>query len=358
MSIAGEVEFEGQNDPLELGPWDWILDDHAYTAYVQADLADPDPLRSDLLADAVGQVLAAVFRIERGDEFARLLACKAKDRVKILRRLVGEEELPELAEIERAYLEATEDEKHEFEVPSAAFAPLASGASLGPQSPPSPPTEPLAEDITNQPLKIEPREHVSPPASPGIQCRVTRRWRENGMSSLGGGRRVTDWRFCEYKVMEIEENDSPPRFPVLVSNVTGWKAPGVDVLTFASAEDRARFLPTEKKDDTLVARFIEVKGRSAEGAKIDLRGNELAAAQRHRSRYFLYRVFDRGDGSYKVTILKDPLGDAKGTRAVVEVNLEAAEGTQEFSITGGITESTYLAQESRPPAESVEPAAT
>src|SRR5207253_1019376 len=70
-SIAGEVEFNGERDTLELGPWDWILDEETHTAYVQADVSDADPLRSDLLADAIGQLLAAVFRIERGDEFAR-----------------------------------------------------------------------------------------------------------------------------------------------------------------------------------------------------------------------------------------------------------------------------------------------
>ena len=81
-----------------------------------------------------------------------------------------------------------------------------------------------------------------------------------------------------------------------------------------------------------------MKGRSAEGATIDLRGNELTAAQTYRGRYFLYRVFDKGDHTYEIAVLRDPLGDAKGARAVVEINLEAAAGTEEFQIVGGLSE--------------------
>ena len=117
------MEFQGSRDSLELNPWDWILDDETQTAFVQADPNEPDPLRSDLMADAVGQIFAAVFRIERGDEFARLISCKARDRTKILRRLIGEEKLPELAEIERNYLEQTAaEEQHELQLPSGIYA--------------------------------------------------------------------------------------------------------------------------------------------------------------------------------------------------------------------------------------------
>jgi Domain of unknown function (DUF3883) len=337
-SISGEVEFAGQSDRLELGAWDWILDDQMHTAYVQADSSEPDPLRSDLLADAMGQVFAAVFRIERGDEFARLISCKSKDRVKILHRLVGEDELPELAEIERRYVEAMQaDEHQEFELPiSALGAPAASTPASVPPStlPPLPPSPPKLTD--KPPFAITSREHVPSQMSP-IECRVTRQT-SAGPRSFSGTRRVTDWVFCERKVIEFEEHATPARFAVRVSNVTGWKAPGVDILSFNTADERQRFLASETKDSTLVARFIEVKGRSADAAKIDLRGNALVAAQTYRSRYFLYRVFDKGGHTYEIAVLRDPLGDVKGARAVVEVNLEAASGTEEFQIVGGLSE--------------------
>ena len=340
ISIAGEMEFQGHRNSLELGPWDWILDDETQTAFVQADPSEPDPLRSDLMADAVGQIFAAVFRIERGDEFARLIGCKAKDRIKILRRLVGEEKLPELEEIERRYLDATTEEVHEFQVPSGALQPpilVPPHLAIPPgpiQPPPTPPpTGP------NQPFDVEPQPH-DPVAASAIGCRVVRR-QSTGPRTFSGARRVTDWVFCEYKAMEFEEKATPPRFPLRVSMVMGWKAPGVDVISFATAEDRDKFATTENKDDVLVARFIEVKGTSSGNTRIDLRGNELTAAQKYRGRYYLYSVFNKHDGSYEMAILRDPLGDAKGVRPVIEVNLEAAENTEEYRITGGIHEDTY-----------------
>ncbi len=342
ISIAGEMEFQGYRSSLELGPWDWILDDETQTAFVQADPIEPDPLRSDLMADAVGQIFAAVFRIERGDEFARLIGCKAKDRTKILRRLVGEEKLPELAEIERRYLDATTGESHEFEVPAEALRP----PILVPPGHSNPPVAthegtPVSPQLGSfQPPQIETQPHDAVPRSAGIACRVIRK-QSMGPRTFSGTRRVTNWVFCEHKAVEFEDAAAPPRFPLRVSTVTGWKAPGVDVVSFATADDRNRFVAAENKDDRLVIRFIEVKGTSSGNTRIDLRGNELAAAQRYRGRYYLYSVFDKHDGTYEMAILRDPLGDAKGIRSVIEINLELAEGTEEFRITGGIHEDSY-----------------
>ena len=255
-----------------------MLDDQiAHRLHPKVIPANPIHSAPDLLADAIGQVFAAVFRIERGDEFARLISCKAKDRVKILRRLVGEW-LPALAEIERRYFEAMEaDERHEFEFPTSALTlPVVAEPAEAP-TPSAPPQPPQPNVSLEQPLTITSEEHIPSQLSP-MECRVTRQ-RSSGPRTLSGSRRVTDWVFCERKVIEFEEHATPPRFPVRVNNVTGWKAPGVRYPQFfRPADERQRFLDSENKDSTLVARFIEVKGRSAEGAKIDLRGNELTAA--------------------------------------------------------------------------------
>jgi hypothetical protein len=344
ISIAGEMEFQGHRNSLELGPWDWILDDETQTAFVQADPSEPDPLRSDLMADAVGQIFAAVFRIERGDEFARLIGCKAKDRIKILRRLVGEEKLPELKEIERRYLDATADEIHEFQVPSSALQPqilIPPHTANPPEATQNPPALPPAQPGPPQPFEVQPQPH-DPASASTIGCRVIRN-QSTGPRTFSGARRVTNWVFCEYKAMEFEEKATPPRFPLRVSTVMGWKAPGVDLISFATSQDRDRFIAAENKDDVLVARFIEVKGTSSGNTRIDLRGNELTAAQKYRGRYYLYSVFDKHDGTYEMATLRDPLGDAKGVRPVIEVNLEAAENTEEYRITGGIHEDTYRA---------------
>ena len=140
--------------------------------------------------------------------------------------------------------------------------------------------------------------------------------------------------------MEFEECDTPPRLPVRVAGITGYEAPGVDVASFGTAQDKDQFLKGDRRD-SLVARFIEVKGRASEAAKIDLRDNAVKAARRYQDRYYLYRVFDRGNGSYELAVLKNPINDETGARAFYEINLEAATRTEEFSLAGGITESTY-----------------
>jgi hypothetical protein len=342
-SIEGEVEFQGQKEPLELESWGWIPDDQSHTAYVFSDPSESDLLKSALLADVVGQIFAAVFRIERGDDFARLFACQRKDRLKILKRLVGEDDVPAMEELERLYSDTAEQgDDSEVNFPDGAL------------DQPSP----RKKDVTQQDVPEEQGTGTSPPQdgdkppqidsiphTPSgppvrVECRVSRQG-PTGPRKRAGSRRVTDGLFCEYKAIEFEEHDAPPRFPVRVGNITGWDAPGVDVLSFASAEDRANFLAGDHSE-ARITRFIEVKGRSSEGAKIDLRDNALEAARKYKDKYFLYRVFDRNDDSYALAILKNPLADETGVKAVYEVNLDAATRTEEFSIVGGWSESSYL----------------
>ena len=97
-SVEGEVEYSGQKEPLQLGIWDWILDDETHTAYILSDPQESDRLNSDLLADAVGQIFAAVFGVERGDDFARLVRCQRKNRLRVLKRLIGDEDIPGMEE--------------------------------------------------------------------------------------------------------------------------------------------------------------------------------------------------------------------------------------------------------------------
>ena len=85
-----------------------------------------------------------------------------------------------------------------------------------------------------------------------------------------------------------------------------------------------------------VARFIEVKGRSSEGATIELRGNELAAADRYKERYYLYRFFETEDGTFDLAILDNPLGHPEALRSAVHVGMEQANATQRFTLIGGL----------------------
>jgi hypothetical protein len=344
-SVEGEVEYSGQKELLQLGIWDWILDDGTHTAYILSDPQESDRLNSDLLADTVGQIFAAVFRVERGDDFARLFRCQRKNRHRVLKRLIGDEDIPGMEEIERRFREeASQAQAQEIHIPDSGFLPPVPAPVLPVVVNPPPPVEqpPPAGKNEDKPLQIEGKTHTPAPPSIGIACRVTRTLC-SGPHYYGRARRVTDGTFCEYKAMEFEECDTPPRFPVRVGGITGYEAPGVDVLSFATEQDRDQFINGDRRD-TLVARFIEVKGRASEAAKIDLRDYAVNAARRYQDKYYLYRVFDRGNGSYDLAVLKNPINDETGAHAFYEINLEAATRTEEFSLAGGITEATYRQQ--------------
>jgi hypothetical protein len=89
-----------------------------------------------------------------------------------------------------------------------------------------------------------------------------------------------------------------------------------------------------------VVRFIEVKGRGNPGATIELRGNELAAADRYKDRYFLYRLYEGDDGAYELTVLENPLARKEALRAAVHVVMEQAEATRRFALIGGVQKDT------------------
>ena len=347
-SVVGEVEFQGQVEPIELRPWKWLLVDETHTAYVLTNPETRAPLQSDLFANAIGEIFADVFNLENGDSFARLVRCQRSDRRELLKSLTGREDVPDENELERRHREESAEriERDRILPPSALNPQIVVSRPLAPLV--IDPPLPLATAIDGTPLVIETLPHVPAPLPQAIECKVTRRVTV-GPRILERTCRVTNGTFCEAKVMEFESSDTPARFPIPVGQVTGLDAPGVDVLSFESEEKRRLFLSAEKRDWSLVARFIEVKGRKDGAAKIDLRDNALTAAREHKGRYYLYRVFDRGDGTYGLAILKNPLHDARGTRQYYEINLDAAVGTEEYDLTGGMTETAYMAA-SLPPA--------
>lgn len=333
--ISGVMEFQGQTTPLELAPWDWVLDDQKTTAYVRCDPSEPSPTGSSLLADAVGQIFAAIFNIERGDDIARLVTCPPRDRPRILRRLSGDDTIPDLEQLEQAYRQTKEPESDDaFHLPSDSFAPpTITPPADSPPLPPPPPSAPPPPPPTAGPVVIESVPHLpTPPKKVGL--RVTRRI-SAGPRCYSWSNRVTNGDLCEFKAMEFEVTDEQPRYPLRVGQIKGWQAPGVDILSFATEANREQFLAGDHRD-ALVARFIEVKGRSAGGARIDLKGNEFEAARKYRNRYYIYRLFDRGDGAFELAILQNPLEDRTGAHPCCEINFEASTGAVDYNLTGGV----------------------
>jgi hypothetical protein len=342
-AIDGDVEFQGETVPLDLKAWSWMFDDQNRTAYLLADPSDPEPLESALFATSVGEIFADVFGLERGTEFAQLAQCPYRDQLALLKRLVGEETVPGLAELEQSHKEGLARDSELVNIPEyepQSSLPGAITPSVGeePDGLPSPPDDTLPAD-PNRPLTIRSEPHSPQKPSGIVALRISHR--------PSSGPRITQHErvsgdFCEEKVMEFELYSDPPRYPLHVAGITGWTSPGVDILSFDSPEERAAFLAAETKQASMVSRFIEVKGRRDSGAKIDLRDNELSAARRFGRKYYLYRVYDQGNGGYGVAILKDPLNDLTGRKRFYEVNLDAARQTERFDLSAGLTKDAYM----------------
>ena len=92
-------------------------------------------------------------------------------------------------------------------------------------------------------------------------------------------------------------------------------------------------LSTGIVNDGDIERFIEVKGRSATTGEIELTENEYAAADKHRDRYYIYRVFvDPVDPNrFEVAVLGDPINSA-AVRTVTRFDLVDGSGAEWYRI--------------------------
>jgi len=148
--------------------------------------------------------------------------------------------------------------------------------------------------------------------------------------------RVTNYNFVERKALEVEEFFE--RFPVLVGHITGYEAPGCDILSFSSARYRDEFLSGENRNSDRVDRFIEVKGRRDKGAAIELRGNEMNAAHERQKKYYIYRMSKIGDDSFELSILNNPLAHKDALEQSIYVDMDRADPIERFSVSGGTVE--------------------
>lgn len=351
--IEGYLLYEGARYPLSLGPWEWIhTGDEAYI------LQDPDyskgklPLSSTFLADAIGAVIATIFRLESGSDFARLIQCPRQDRLKLLEKMLGGEPVPDMAALADEFEVASEGNAFKFDIPgddedlddkdhddedrkggeddTGDKGDKKDGGDQSSKDESGKTDGGLDDD--KGPLGVGEKGHTQSSAK-RVKLRVQRKPSQGG-NRRSGSHLVTDGEFCEKKAMEFELTDDPPRFPLHVGRVTGYNGPKCDILSFASNEGRQTFRQTKNPES--IARFIEVKGRSNGLSSILLKGNELDAARDYADRYYLYRLYVAGSGEYELSILQDPLHDPDAAIDLMEVNFEAAKTTRRFDLHGGI----------------------
>jgi hypothetical protein len=332
------INFEQTSLNYDVPVWGWLIEDKVL--YVRSDPARPMEFSESLLSNAICEALASViFRIADGGDFARMLACRESDRLELLRRLRGDAAVEDIGVIKAEY--------SAFKPPGlgvATFPVPEPPRPVVPTPQPTPPGSPTLDIVQPIPpptppvgsLIIGEMEHV-PEAGPS-----QRKLQVKTIASSGGGpsrptQRVTDGDFCERKAMEFEEASHPSRWPLLVGQVMGVDGPGCDVLSFGTREERETFRVGLNRDLNSVLRFIEVKGRGSASATIELKGNELSAAERYGDRYFLYRLFEAEDGSFELSVLGNPLTHKEALRPAVHVGMEQASATQRFALVGGLS---------------------
>lgn len=332
--LAVRLVVEGKESQIEVANWEGLVDGDCL--FLKVDGEEGDRISQDLLTDSIGTAVAGLFGLTNGDAFAKLCRCHPRDRSQLLRRMCGEESLAGLVSLEEAEMQLRTIPIHKVKPQSAKQTEENKSGEVD--------TEPALAQAGEENVSADGQESTPPEVIDGLEVtpqthtprepQSPRKMVVRRVGAGGGGtrrgQRVTDGDLCERLAFIFEEQEG--RFPIAMGNITGVEGAGCDIFSFASAEDRSRFEADEPRDMSLVSRFVEVKGRSDSGAKIDLRGNEFACARRETKRYFLYRFGDPGDGTYSLTILQDPLQEEGAITRAVIVDLDAAKTSQRFDL--------------------------
>ncbi|WP_210458757.1 DUF3883 domain-containing protein [Vibrio crassostreae] len=338
-SLHVQMQFQDVDCSHELPEWGWLIDSE--TLYVRGSdaLVKHD---SDMLADVIGEALASLFRIANGSDFARLFRCHKDERHALLSRILGEEVtdveltslyastdnwdissdavLPDIPVLEEPkHTNVTEGKGTELNVPKEHIDAPTTMDEVGNSGNDSAPIQITSVDV----------EAVSPPVRQKLRVKKTR----SSMVGQGSTSYIpVNGDIAEQKIMEIEENFEPPRFPLLVGQYMGNAGLGCDVLSFNSEEDRDGFKNNDCRDLRLVERFIEVKGRRSRGTSIELRGNEKDAASNYANKYYLYRLSESSPGEYSLSVLQNPLNDVDAVEHSLYIHMDRSKNREEFEV--------------------------
>lgn len=348
-----EIRYQDVECSFQLKDWSWSINTDVIYIKTPKELIDH---QSDLLADVIGEALASVYRLANGGEFARLFRCSIKERLQLLSKILGEnisvEQLEVLASKENVDLNLggvlvnvpvihapTIVEDKLPDEPSLVTKPInLIGVDTGGMLT-SKPEDGFKKDEKLAIIPI-PGKQKSVPNSRKLSIKKISRSGGGGVASYA----PLSGDFCERKVLEIEENFEPPRFPLLVGQYTGDQALGCDILSFASEEARDQFTSNKNRDLNLVERFIEVKGRTNKQAVIELKGNEKDAAKKYADKYYLYRISQISADTFSLSILKNPLLEPEVIEHAVYIDLDRSSKKEEFEIVVQANTSTKLVE--------------
>ena len=331
--LVAQVKLEGRESKPAVIDGDLKGLSSAYRLYlVSKDLnfsLDPVFWRAvaDLVADAINVPRA-------GGDFGSLLACaEESQRNRLLDHMTGGRGKVLLAEA-RVALDVEDAEPEES-------APLPAPQPSEPpyHDPAEPPPIVTVADVT--PVLPRPPAIPTPIVAPTSRATGPRDLVVTGPAGDGGGPSSSPGEDVTLQIAEqFERLDVVPRFPIRVSHLRGIDAFGCDIISLDSPEARDRALREQTVNLTDIVRFIEVKGRTARSGPVSLSENERRSAERHGSRYYIYRVYtDTSRPDYhELAIMSDPTS-SPGENVQTSWSYSFAEGSgaQWFRMPGDVS---------------------
>lgn len=269
-------------------------------AYLVAEPMEYDMpfIRDEIIADALGEIITNILKVEIGGDIARLASCSPTRRNILLDKITGGSGEARLKKAEELLIFPGEEE--------------IKSSPLPPEPEPSP-------TVVGGFKPNDGQKKAAPPASLGpvsvsgggpvqiVQSHeIKRRVKVNvkpGSASTTGKSLVNPDR-AENLAIEFEKAQG--RLVEKVSHFQGSEAYGCDILSFNYKEDLEKFKSTS--DIKLINRFIEIKGSSMIIGTVLLKGNELKSAQENRNKFFLYRIYEgERTGVFELVETSNPL---------------------------------------------------
>ena len=290
----------------------------------------PNLLKDELIASAVGEIITNQLKVDIGGDIARLLSCKSSNRDDLLNTILGGDGDEYLARAKILFEIQDIEEEPEFDWSGELNIENGQHAQ-GVDSEESNETDTEIEDVEESDsitgVIVEEEEHT-PTQSSTIPIAVVRK--SGGKRKHSNHLRVDPDR-AEELAYKFEEEQN--RFPLLVSHLRGDLTPGCDILSFSKNQDQESFISSVQGNInySLVDRFIEVKGSSSATGSITLKGNEYKRARESKEKYYLYRIYEPTNGEFELVELSDPL-DEDSKKLQYEINPFQCENTQRWSV--------------------------
>ena len=310
---------------------------------------DPGSSRSTRFWQAVASLVAELLGTDIAAEVGSVLRCRTEsEMLDVVEELLGQEATEKLAEARQRFEEwfARDDGDAGIvtHLPRWNESPPPESRGDG-NRPSTPDAPPLGPSDTAMPPSIGEiaNKKFEQIIGPERRHRNRRRLvvRVPGCDGLGGtGRAPVATEDVTFRIVEaFERQDEAGRHVINVSHLLGADAFGCDLISVPTEEKKQQILSSREVNDSDIVRFIEVKGRSSRTGEIELTENEYEAADKHRDRYYIYRVFvDPNDRNrFELAVLGDPV-NSTAVRTVTRFDLTNGSGAVWYRVEDEVVE--------------------